>query len=398
VAGFLYSWTAILIMKPAAISGVSMAFANYVLEPFFPGCQSEHVYLMKMVASLGIGVILFVNCASVRWATVMQVVFTAAKLIAAVMLIITGFVRLGQGHNQNFQNSFVNTTTSVSRVGYAFYGGLWAYDGWNNLNYVTEELKNPIRDLPLAIMVGIPFVTACYVMINIAYLTVMSSAQIAASDAIAVTLANQLYGAMAWIIPVLVACSTFGAANGSAFTSGRLVYVAAREGHMPKLLAMIHRKRHTPLPALIFTCIVAWIMLIPESTTFQTLVNYFNFASWTFYGATIAALLWLRYRQPDLKRPYKVFIGIPVLVLLAAIYLVLAPFYDNPLQSFYAVLFILLGLVFYVIFVKYQVTPKPLLNAFAALTYKLQVLADLSMPVTDDGEGDEEEEEQRQEM
>jgi amino acid transporter len=132
----------------------------------------------------------------------------------------------------------------------------------------------------------------------------------------------------------------------------------------------------------------------PESSNFQTLVNYFNFASWT-----IATLLWLRYKQPDMKRPYKVFIGIPILVLLAAIYLVLAPFYENPLHSFYCLLFILLGLGFYVVFVKYQVTPKPLVNAFSWLTYKLQVLADLSMPQTaDEDEVDEDDEQTRQEM
>ncbi|XP_057290967.1 b(0,+)-type amino acid transporter 1-like isoform X2 [Hydractinia symbiolongicarpus] len=380
LAGFLYSWTAILIVKPAAIAGVSMAFANYVLEPFFPGCQSEHVYLMKMVASVGIGIIVFVNCASVRWATSVQVIFTATKLLAIVMLIITGFVRLGQGHNDSLKDAFNGTSKSISDIGYAFYGGLWAYDGWNNLNYVTEELKNPIRDLPLAIMIGIPLVTACYVMVNITYLTVLTSIQIASSKAVAVTLANQLYGVMAWVIPVFVACSTFGAANGSAFTSGRLVYVSAREGHMPKLLAMVHTKRHTPLPALIFTCIIAWIMLIPESSNFSTLVNYFNFAAWTFYGGTVAALLWLRIRQPDLERPYKVFIGIPIVVLLCSLYLVIAPFYDYPLQSLYCLLFILFGIPVYFLFVKYQVFPKAITTGFDKITYKIQMLCDLSMP------------------
>ena len=96
------------------------------------------------------------------------------------------FLRRSSGHNDNFKDSFNGTNTRISSIGYAFYGGLWAYDGWNNLNYVTEELKNPIRDLPLAIMIGIPLVTGCYVMVNIAYLTVMTSAEIAKSNAVAV--------------------------------------------------------------------------------------------------------------------------------------------------------------------------------------------------------------------
>lgn len=377
--GFLYSWTAILIVKPASLAGVSMAFSAYILEPFYRG-EDPPIWLEKVISASGIAVILVVNCLSVKWATLMQVFFTAAKMIAIGMLIITGFVRLGQGHDENFKNAFNNTNTGVSSIGYAFYGGLWAYDGWNNLNYVTEELKNPIRDLPLAIMIGIPLVTCCYVMVNVAYLTVMTSAEIAKSNAVAVTLGYDLYGKMAWIIPFLVACSTFGAANGSAFTSGRLVYVSAREGHMPKLLAMVHKKRHTPLPALIFTCFIAWIMLIPESSNFASLVNYFNFAAWTFYGATIAALLWLRFKEPNLKRPYKVFIGIPIIVLLCSIYLVAAPFYDYPKESSYCLLFILLGIPVYFAFVKFRIFPKQIYNGFDFITSKIERLCNLSMP------------------
>jgi len=303
----------------------------------------------------------------------MQVFFTAAKMIAIVMLIITGFVRLGQGHDEHFKNAFNGTNTGISDIGYAFYGGLWAYDGWNNLNYVTEELKNPIRDLPLAIMIGIPLVTGCYVMVNVAYLTVMSASQIATEKAVAVTLGYDIYGKMAWVIPLLVACSTFGAANGSAFTSGRLVYVSAREGHMPRLLAMVHKKRHTPLPALIFTCVIAWIMLIPESSNFSTLVNYFNFAAWTFYGATVAALLWLRYKEPDLERPYRVFIGVPILVLLCSVYLVVAPFYDYPLESFYCLLFILLGIPVYFIFVHFKLFPNKVYDGFGKFPFLISI-------------------------
>ncbi|KAK3701451.1 hypothetical protein QZH41_004060 [Actinostola sp. cb2023] len=119
------------------------------------------------------------------------------------------------------------------------------------------------------------------------------------------TLADRMYGVMAWTIPIFVACSTFGAANGSAFSGGRLVYVAAREGHLPEFLAMIHTKQHTPLPAMLFNSIIAWIMLLPDSSSFETLINYFSFAAWIFYGSTVAALLWLRYTKPDMKRPYK---------------------------------------------------------------------------------------------
>jgi len=383
LAGFLYSWTATLILKPCGLAAVAISFGEYAAVLFFPECRLDFAGLQslaKILAAFAIGVICFINCASVKWATRIQVVFTAAKLAAIALLIITGLVRLGQGYDQNFTNAFEGTTTKISDIGFAFYGGLWAYDGWNNLNYVTEELKNPLRDLPLAIMIGIPLVTGCYVLVNIAYLTVLTQAEIASSGAVAVTLANQLYGVMAWVMPVFVACSTFGAANGSAFTGGRLVYVSAREGHMPKMLALIHRKRHTPLPAMVFTCFIAWIMLIPDSSNFETLIKYFSFAAWTFYGATIAALLWLRFRKPLIERPYKVFIGIPVIVLLASIYLVIAPFYDYPLESFFCLLFIILGIPMYFVFVKFDILPKGFLEFIDKITYKLEALTDCAYP------------------
>ncbi|EDO41594.1 predicted protein [Nematostella vectensis] len=387
---FLFSWTSTILLKPSQIAIVSLAFGQYVVEPFFPTCSGfdpdrlDLKILEKLLAAVCIGVITYVNCFSVKLATRVQVVFTAAKLIAIAMLIITGLVRLGQGFTGSFDDAFKGTTTSIGMVGFAFYNGLWAYDGWNNLNYVTEELKNPYRDLPRSILFGIPLGTVCYVLVNIAYLTVLTPVEVMASGAVAVTLSNRLYGVMAWTIPIFVACSTFGAANGSAFSGGRLVYVAAREGHLPEFLAMVHTKRHTPLPAMLFNSIIAWLMLLPDSSSFETLINYFSFAAWVFYGSTVSALLWLRYRKPEMERPYKVPLLVPIMVLLASLYLIIAPFYEAPLESFYCLLFILAGIPFYLVFVYFKVAPKWFLNGVDSITYKLQVLCDCALPESEE--------------
>ncbi|XP_032238828.2 b(0,+)-type amino acid transporter 1 isoform X1 [Nematostella vectensis] len=386
LASFLFSWTQVLVYRPASFAIILLTFAYYVMEPIFPGCleRPDLQPLLKLLAAVAIGVITYVNCFSVKLATRVQVVFTAAKLIAIAMLIITGLVRLGQGFTGSFDDAFKGTTTSIGMVGFAFYNGLWAYDGWNNLNYVTEELKNPYRDLPRSILFGIPLVTVCYVLVNIAYLTVLTPVEVMASGAVAVTLSNRLYGVMAWTIPIFVACSTFGAANGSAFSGGRLVYVAAREGHLPEFLAMVHTKRHTPLPAMLFNSIIAWLMLLPDSSSFETLINYFSFAAWVFYGSTVSALLWLRYRKPEMERPYKVPLLVPIMVLLASLYLIIAPFYEAPLESFYCLLFILAGIPFYLVFVYFKVAPKWFLNGVDSITYKLQVLCDCALPESEE--------------
>merc|ERR1719334_1491796 len=99
---------------------------------------------------------------------------------------------------------------SMGNLATAFYSGLWAYDGWNNLNYVTEEIINPRRNLPLSLVISIPLVTACYLLVNISYLVVMSPSEMMISDAVAVTFGSRTLGIMSWLMPLSVAVSTFG--------------------------------------------------------------------------------------------------------------------------------------------------------------------------------------------
>ncbi|XP_022082435.1 b(0,+)-type amino acid transporter 1-like isoform X2 [Acanthaster planci] len=355
VPAYLFAWTSTIVIKPSSLSIIALAFGAYVAEPFFSGECGPPQIAIKMFAALAILLIVFINCASVKWATSVQNFFTAAKILALIIIIVVGFVKLIQGEVRYLSPSvsFTGSSTNVFAYGIAFYQGLWAYDGWNQLNYITEELVKPYRNLPLAIIIGIPLVTILYLLVNIAYFTVMSPEELLQSGAVAVTFANRTLGVMSWLMPVAVACSTFGAANGTCFTAGRLTFVAAREGHMVEILSMVHVKRYTPFPALAFQSFIALLMLLPGD--FETLVNYFSFAAWLFYGGTVAALLVLRYRHPEWHRPIKVPIVIPIIVLIASVYLVIAPIIDEPaLEYLFAFLFILAGLIFYVPFVHYK--------------------------------------------
>ncbi|XP_013381452.1 b(0,+)-type amino acid transporter 1 isoform X3 [Lingula anatina] len=318
-------------------------------------------------------VIMGINCYSVKLATRVQNFFAFAKLAAIGLIIVGGIVKLIQGNIQHLGNGFEGTSNNVAGIALAFYDGLWAYDGWNNLNYATEELQNPTVNLPRAILIGLPLVMICYILVNISYLSVMSAAEIIASPAVAVTWADRVIGPAAIIIPISVAMSTFGAANGTAFTGGRLCFVAAREGHLMSILSMVHVKKYTPLPSMIFTACIAILMIIPGDIS--ALIDFFSFTAWLFYGATFAALLVLRFRQPDLPRPYKVPIVIPIFMLLASLYLVIAPIVDSPkLEYLYATLFILAGLIFYVPFIHFKIHPK----FIDKITTALQLLMEVS--------------------
>jgi L-type amino acid transporter 9 len=197
-------------------------------------------------------VILYVNCYSVNLATSVQNVFTAAKLVAVLIVIAGGTYKMFEGNTQHLREPFRGTQYSVGNIATAFYTGLWAYDGWNNLNYVTEEIKNPSRNLPRSIIIGIPLVTICYALINVSYLTVMSPMEMITSEAVAVTFGNRLLGVMAWLMPLSVTISTFGSANGTLFAAGRLCFAASREGHLLDILSYVHIRRYTPAPGLIF--------------------------------------------------------------------------------------------------------------------------------------------------
>ncbi|EHA98565.1 B(0,+)-type amino acid transporter 1, partial [Heterocephalus glaber] len=251
IPAYLFSWTSMVVMKPSSFAIICLSFSEYVCAAFYSGCQPPEV-VIKCLAAAAILVITTVNALSVRLGSYVQNVFTAAKMVIVVIIIVSGLVLLAQGNTTNFENAFVGTPASVGGISLAFYNGLWAYDGWNQLNYITEELRNPYRNLPLAIIIGIPLVTVCYILMNISYFTVMTPTELLQSPAVAVTFGDRVLYPASWVVPLFVAFSTLGAANGSCFTAGRLIYVAGREGHMLKVLSYISVRRLTPAPAIIF--------------------------------------------------------------------------------------------------------------------------------------------------
>ncbi|XP_069037320.1 b(0,+)-type amino acid transporter 1 [Lepisosteus oculatus] len=376
IPAYLYSWTCIIVLKPSSFAIISLSFAKYAATPFYPGCSPPDV-VTKSLAAVAIILIVLVNCLSVKVASYVQNVFTAAKLIIIFIIVVAGIVLLAQGNTQNISNSFDGAQTSFGTIGLAFYNGLWAYDGWNQLNFITEELKDPYRNLPLAIIIGIPLVTVCYVLVNIAYFTAMSPTELLQSEAVAVTFGDRVLYPVSWIVPLFVVFSTFGAANGSCFTAGRLTYVAGREGHMVKILSYISLKYYSPSPALMFNGFLSIIYIIPADI--ETLINYFSFAQWAFYGLTASALIVMRFTRKELDRPVKVPVFIAAIVVIVSAYLVLAPIIDKPAWEYlYCTLFILGGLLLYFPFVHHKFSWSR--KIMRPLTMHLQLLMEVVPP------------------
>ncbi|XP_056152314.1 b(0,+)-type amino acid transporter 1 [Lampris incognitus] len=371
LVAFMLIFSSVTFARPASIAGVALSFAGYAVAPFYLGCTPP-LLVVKCVAAAAIIVLATVNCLNVRFSMSVQVFFLVAKVLALIVIVIGGVVMLVRGHTENFEDSFKNTKVGINPIGIAFFQGLWSYDGWNNLNYVTEELKRPEVNLPRAVLIAIPMVTVLYLLVNVSYLTVMTPKELISSNAVAVTWGNKVLGSWGWIMSVAAALSAFGSLNGTFFSGGRVCFVAAREGHMPDILSMAHVHRLTPSPALIFTTAISLIVLIPGD--FQTIVNFFSFTAWFFYAITLSGLLYLKIKKPELPRPYKVPILIPIVVLIAAVLLVLAPIIDDPqIEYLYVTLFIFSGALIYMPFIHYKVCPGGLKKLTVFLQLFLEV-------------------------
>lgn len=389
LAGFLRLWIAVLVIYPTNQAVIALTFSNYVLQPLFPTCFPPENGL-RILAAICLLLLTWVNCSSVRWATRVQDIFTAGKLLALALIIIMGLVQICKGEYYWLEpaNAFEPFRDyDVGLIALSCLQGSFAYGGWNFLNYVTEELVDPHVNLPRAIFISIPLVTFVYVFANIAYVTAMSPQELLASNAVAVTFGEKLLGVMAWIMPISVALSTFGGVNGSLFTSSRLFFAGAREGHLPSLLAMIHVKRCTPIPALLFTCLSTLLMLC--TSDMYTLINYVGFINYLFYGVTVAGQIVLRIKQPDLHRPIKISLIWPVIYLIFWAFLLIFSLYSEPVVCGTGLAIMLTGVPVYFLGVYWKNKPQ-CFDAFVnKMTYLGQKLCVVVYPAETSSDADE---------
>lgn len=368
---FLRLWVECMIVRPCSQAIVAMTFSYYIIEPLFPDCEQPD-NAIRLLAAICILLLTFINCVDVKWATRVQDIFTYAKVGALILIIITGFVQIGRGEYENFYNPFEHTETDVGKIAMAFYSGLFAYNGWNYLNFVIEELKDPYRNLPKAIWISIIMVMTVYVLANIAYFTTVSRLEIMSGSAVAVMFSKRLYGVMWWIMPIFVSLSTFGGVNGILFTTARLFYVGGREGHMPEVLSYVSLTRLTPMPACIFMGLLSLFYLL--STDMYALINYVGFVNWLAIGMSIVVLLYFRKVKPAMKRPIKVNLFWPILYVTMTILLVVLPFYASTRETIYGCIMICTGIPVYIIFIAWKNKPKSINNIIEKTTLLLQKL------------------------
>ena len=359
--GFLFSWINIWVIEPCSFAILSLTFGLYATEPFFPsrGVASDNssvkchqrMVLVKLLAACSICFLTAMNCVSIRLAARAQVLFTSFKILAVASIIIVALIRpLSGSATELNHNVFSGSAVSLGSIGHAFYSVMFAYGGWNGLNAITEEVKDPKKNFPRTLMISIPLVTLCYVLMNVAYFSVLTKQEILASDAVALTFASHLSPVLGAIMPAIVSLSCFGSLNSSLLRSSRVMFSIAREKQLPSCLAMIHRKSQAPIPAILMRAFLALLLLLP--TNVENLLNWLMFVDWLIYGFVFVGLIWLRRKQSTIPRSFKVNILIPIFMTLVSLYFVSIPFISNPVESVFGLLVILCGIPVYFVFIK----------------------------------------------
>ncbi|XP_061384624.1 b(0,+)-type amino acid transporter 1-like isoform X2 [Danaus plexippus] len=368
---FICAWIYVVILRPAEVAIIVMTFAEYAIQPFTSELHPDYKGVVIKLGSLAaLFIMTYINITSVKLFVKVQNIFGVCKVFACLIVIGGGIYEIAKGNTENLSKGFEGSTNSAGGIALALYSGLWAYDGWNSVTVVTEEIINPGVNVPLSISIAVPLITGLYVFMNVAYMTVLSYSEMISVPAVAVAFGARVLGPFSFIIPLGVAIATFGCAMSVQFGVTRVCYTAARGGHMLEVFSFVNMKRLTPAPAVALQAFLTSIFI--SVGNIKTLIDFASWFLWFFYGLAMVALLVLRKTKRDTPRPYRVPTLVPCFVLLVAIFLSILPIVHDPsVKYLMAIGFMALGVVVYTVFVYYKKTPTKLLNKFTFLTQVL---------------------------
>jgi APA family basic amino acid/polyamine antiporter len=361
LAGFLYSWTWFLIAKPASIATITTGLVR-ILETFpafsffshalFSHAGISHSFTLnygQLVAIAATIMISWLNYIGVRRAGEFQFLFTLLKVAIILGIVAIGF-SYSRGTWANFATEFAGAKGGVAGFFAALVAALWAYDGWNDLNMVAGEIRDPQRNLPLALIWGVATVGALYILVNAAVQYVLPAAAVAvserpASDAVALVLGH----AGASLVSAGMAISMLVTLNGTIMSGARVPFATARDGYFFHAIAQVHPRFHTPSIAIVVQCALAIVLLLLGGS-FRQFFSLAIFAEWMFYMIAGSTVFVFRRREPHADRPYRVlgYPVVPAVFVLVSAALLYYTFTDNLKSSAAGCLAILAGVpVFY---------------------------------------------------
>jgi APA family basic amino acid/polyamine antiporter len=364
--GFLYGWTWFLIAKPASIATVtaglvrvlgSFSMFAFVTQDLFAWHVTESRVLTvtygHMVAIAATALITMLNYIGVRKAGNFQFAFTVLK-VGIILTVAAVAFSAATGSWSNFGTTFAGAKGGITGFMAALVAALWAYDGWNDLNMVSEEIERPERTIPIALIAGVGLVAVLYIGMNAGIQRALPASVIAHSAVPAAAASEAALGRLGIsLVSVGMIFSMLATLNGTIMSGGRVPFAVARDGYLFKALAEVHPVFHTPSLALVIQALVA-ILLIVLGGAFRELFSLAIFAEWLFYMIAASTIFVFRRREPDATRPYKTagYPVVPALFIGTAAVLLYYTFMSNLQDSIAGMVVILLGIPVYLWFAR----------------------------------------------
>ncbi len=348
LTAFLFGWALILVIESGTIATLAVGFSSKYL-PFFIDLTplQQRIMAVALIAALAL-----INILGVKKGAYLMNFLTSIKFVAliAVCTLIFIFAKGSAGNFFGAGSSAASGGGLLGRFGLALVAVLWAYKGWETGTYSAGEIRDPKKKLPLGLFIGTLAVLTLYVLANLAYLYVFPAGRMAVSGRIAADVMEAVFGpAGAAAIAVIILLSMTGTANGHIMTSSRVFYAMARDGLFFKGVARVHPRFQTPYMSIILMS--SWAAVLSVSGTFEQLFSYVIFGFWIFMGLTVAGVIILRRKRPDLPRPYRTwgYPVTPVLFILSSVFLTGNSLIQNFWNSFLGLALIALGIpVFFI--------------------------------------------------
>ena len=346
--GFSMGITDFFISQSGSISALAVGFSTYfsILVPLTE-------WQIKAMAIAILVALSLINMAGVKKGGNVQGIFMIAKLVPIAIIIACGFI-MGKMNNPMdiVPGQGLNP---LSAFALAIVAALWAYDGWSSVYIVSEELKNPKKDLPKAVTIGVLGVTLVYVLFNFALLKVLPIDEIVATEAPGTMAAEALFGRPgAVLVTVGALIAIFGSCNGCILAYPREYFAMARDKRFFKVFAKINPKTGTPVNAQIATMIVSSLLIL--FGTFEQLTALVAFCAWIYYTLGVSSVYVFRKTYPDMERPYKVW-GYPVLpavTILLSLVVLVTTLWEDPMNSVIGVVIPIVGYILYHVYFKKQ--------------------------------------------
>lgn len=335
--GFVYGWSAIALIHAGSLATLAAAIGLYAAPILaLSGAQQK----VLQIGCLALFVV--INCLGVSVGKWVQNVLTAAKVGG---IAVMAAVLYSRGSSDRLVEEWA-PAGEVTMVGFgiALVAVLWAYDGWHFVSFAAGEVKRPARTIPRSLLIGTVFVFAVYLVVNVAYYTVLAPEQIRGTDRVAALAVQQAVGpGAAILISTLIIVSILGTINGITLGAARVSFAMAKDGLFFRSFARVHPRFRTPVVATIAQGAFAAVFTLIG--TFQQLFTSYIFTSWIFYGLAVGAVIVLRRREPGLERPYRCpwYPVTPIFFVLATVGIVISTFVAAFWQALLGVGLILAG-------------------------------------------------------